>query len=300
MIPLLNAAIEIGHPAAVMVQFASPFGGSSCSGSLIAPGLVLTAAHCVGDGSATVFVGATGDTAERFEVDRVVVHPDYVPLGQGTADDPDRNDLAVLHLRRQPDVAPVWAQSAPFVPVGRPVDAEVLVVGSGIDESGASGTKRSAWFEISDLELWKFVVRDYAVEGVRICPGDSGGPMYHLDEGDRWVQWGVVEARRGPAAGECGRAATFTRVDKAADFLMDELYAAHGERDPCVFYDRYGDGVCDAYCGRVDPDCPLPGAVGSAGCGGSKGALLLPVWALWPWGWRSRGRSRGGNRPVRM
>jgi hypothetical protein len=96
-------------------------GAFVCSGSLINRYTVVTAAHCVSDGTAarpnstTVFfyggqddpaLYANGSPATRIAVSKYTVHQDY------TGEVVDQNDIAVLRLAQDaPDFAPAYALS---------------------------------------------------------------------------------------------------------------------------------------------------------------------------------------------
>jgi hypothetical protein len=220
-----NVALMVGR-----VAEGSPW-GPNCTGTLVAPNIVLTAGHCVAFGR--LFEGFTefGVTFDPVftSVSRVVratvrVHPDYTfrfptPL----PDDPvDLSDLALLILDEPVGLIPAQLPPPGLLDRVAEMSAPLTFVGYGIPRADASfserGTRRAGSVRLSAVFDPVVVTSPDPAAG---CVGDSGGPLLlgpaHTGQG-----WRVATVVLGVAhSGDCGTFATFYRVDtpRARAFL---------------------------------------------------------------------------------
>lgn len=250
-----------------------------CSGTLISPSVVLTAAHCVPPAAESIeniediVIRFGTDVYDPFESLAVIdgwVHPAF---GESGLDD----DIALLRLEDRSTVMPVPpAQSPPAR------DSEARIVGYGITREEIGGIRRSGTTKI----LWageKNIVLEPDPSG--ICFGDSGGPtIADIDGRERVV--GVHSFLQS----ECGGLGFDTRVDTYIEqlraFVLESTpscepdhFCVEGctppdEDCPCAEDGRCSEectrpasdpdclttcdanGACNESCGNEDPDCP--------------------------------------------
>lgn len=161
-----------------------------CTATLIAPDLVLTAAHCVSDSdrSGRVFVAgwSRGDFIAARETKREMRHPAYAADGKNSA----RNDVALVMLESPiEDVTPI--------PLGN------------VDEATLDGTKvaligyhrKTPHILSGKLSC---PVNRFGVDLLQVdCPvinGNSGAPLLDRTEGGGWQVVGVVSSQLGAGA----------------------------------------------------------------------------------------------------
>ncbi|HYU16527.1 MAG TPA: trypsin-like serine protease, partial [Candidatus Acidoferrum sp.] len=189
----------------------------SCTGTLIAPKLVLTAAHCVDDdpepaAAYAVYFGTDvtvqEDPGELFltSAESAVFHPGWDPN-----DLENGNDIGLIHLLDEVPIQPARLRTAPLTDadLGDPVH----LVGWGITGGGRddSGVKRHAFSRLDDFTDNLVVVGN---SQTNTCNGDSGGPAF-LERG------GVEEIIGITSFGDtdCEIEGVSTRVDAFLDFI---------------------------------------------------------------------------------
>lgn len=216
---IVNGTETSDYPATGMLLTQ---GQSICTGTVVGPRSVLTAAHCVdgADPSSLEFgFGANQDQVEgSVQVLAAVQHPQWD--SQALA-----NDVAMLTLSEDAPVAPIELNKAmDDTWIGRPVTLVGYGVSDGPSQTGG-GIKRMVDVTIDKLEA---TTLHYTTEsGQTACNGDSGGPAF-ADEGGVQVVVGVTSY--GDTA--CQEYGVYTRVDAFYDFISAEIANAGGGGDP--------------------------------------------------------------------
>jgi secreted trypsin-like serine protease len=208
---IVGGSVTAGYPEVVAVLHDSTF---VCSGVVVAPRIVLTAAHCVyglpddGDG-VTVRFGpdANAPDGER-DATALRIHPDY-----GTQ---ATHDVALIDLVADAPVTPVPWNTEPLelTLIGQPV----TLVGygqTGADDASGEHQRRETSVVLSDLNATALRWQDGA-HG--ICEGDSGGPAI-MDLGGGDVVVGVL-SEGDPACEQWGAA---VRTDAMDGWLADPI-----------------------------------------------------------------------------
>ncbi len=212
---------------------------SFCTGTLVSPRVVVTAAHCI-DGFPNVtdlriHAGVRVGDADIVRVQDGVIHPDY----QGGP-----NDIALLQLELPARARPWPLHRAALAQEHLGRDVRIAGYGTTDPDGGTDGVKREGVGAISDFDGFDFA---YVNNPSQTCFGDSGGPVFlTLADGVETLA-GITS--RGDEA--CAVFSINTRIDVYQEFI-DAFVAT---RDPTVA-DCGEDGACAVGCDAPDPDCP--------------------------------------------
>ena len=199
--------------------------GTFCSGALIAPDLVLSAAHCVMPGADyRIVLYDAQRQAQLREVKRVAAHPQF--SAQGIAAHRASADVALLQLAEAlPNKVP-----APLGAPREPLAAgnSFTVAGIGVTRRGdgkSGGTVRAASL-IATGQPGRLQIRlvDPATnngrDGLGACTGDSGAPVFEA-QNDRAVIVGVVSWSTGANNGAgCGGLTGVTPLTLYRDWIL--------------------------------------------------------------------------------
>lgn len=198
--------------------------GTFCSGALIAPELVLSAAHCVLPGAEYKIVLYDAKRQPHLQdVRRAASHPRFDV--QGIASHRASADVALLQLSKPlPGMpAPLGVPIEPLMP-GR----SFTVAGVGVARQGdgsSGGTVRLANL-VATGRPGRLQIRlvdpttDNKRDGAGACTGDSGAPVFEDQQG-RAVIVGVVGWSTGPhdSAG-CGGLTGVTPLSLYRDWIL--------------------------------------------------------------------------------
>jgi secreted trypsin-like serine protease len=198
--------------------------GNFCSGTLVAPTIVLSAAHCVTPGASYQIV-LYGDGAPQLRaVTQVATHPQF--NAHGILAHRAGADVALLQLGAPlPGKAPL-PLGAPLEPIAAGQAFAVAGVGVAIRGDGRSGGTVRAAQLTSTGQPGRLQIRllDPAAANLRAgqgaCTGDSGGPALQQQNGRATVV-GMVSWSTAPqnAAG-CGGLTGVTPLTLYRDWIV--------------------------------------------------------------------------------
>lgn len=213
--PPTDAEFSTESPWAVVLVRADDPG--ICTGSLISPRYVLTAAHCASPGLSVLYGNRSRDRARRVAVREIIRHPKY--LSQ-----PNAYDLGLLRLARPLRVRPVpIASRAESWDLVRPGSA-ATILGWGATVNGVQWPDilLRATIHLSSLGVIGTHLYYDSPEGGP-CGGDSGGPLLVTGYDGQPVLVGVASVTSGNLCATGGGIAGYTDVSVLLDFIREHV-----------------------------------------------------------------------------
>lgn len=279
-------SLIVGEDSTSVGEFPYYVDMDGCGGSLIAPGVVLSAAHCEPPGFSyvdkKVIVGANvrqqvTNGAQEATVTKTISHPLYESQPQYEA------YLDVMLMQLDTEVTTTGSVTLSLNTDGAvPVDDQMLtVIGTGSTQEDGEPSDQLLQVDVAtvDTETCNVPYEGQVSDEVMFCAGgngsqdscqgDSGGPIV-VQEGDSHRQVGIVSWGNGCA--QLDNPGVYARVSATMDFIAYVACECFGVTDEsiCSHMDPNDNFSCDQNAGSdggtdTGPDDGEPGADGP-GC----------------------------------
>jgi secreted trypsin-like serine protease len=194
-------------------------GQSLCTGTLVSPDVILTAAHCTEGSPQKMHIIFSNDVKKSSpkntrEADKIIQQPNWtrhMPAGE--------SDLALIHFVGKAPLGYHPVKLAGATIKLKTGDA-ITLMGFGVtdgDAEAGSGKLRQTSSKIIDRHSPTELITDGEKSGV--CFGDSGGPAF-IKKGTDIFQWGVASS---VTSHECNQTSIHTEVMKYLEWIQASI-----------------------------------------------------------------------------
>jgi secreted trypsin-like serine protease len=278
--PLIGGTTDSGDSSVVALLATTNQGQALCTSSLIAPTVLLTAAHCVdpsetGSGARFDVVQGTNAQFGSQPTGNSIVSETHYDTAFDSNQLQNGHDIGIVILTH-----PLPLPTIPFNK--SPVDQSMIgqparLIGYGLSDAAAqsgAGTKRQLTTTLDDFDNLLLHIGD---TGMDSCSGDSGGPALMKINGVETIM-GVTSFGNQ----DCSGGGYYTRIDDYTSFIDQYLPAC----TPMCSGKGCGPDGCGGSCGTCanGESCTSAGqcmpvctpqcsgkSCGSDGCGGTCG-----------------------------